>query len=92
MFETSEVRLRIKVKGGTYIPKPSTKGPQQFSLPGPGGKIRGGTSNDGTAYNKYNYSELQIVSLSENTDILRSTYISFITCKYPQKIAISFHL
>ena len=58
-FETSEVRLGIKVKGGTYIPTPSTKGPQQLSSPRPGGKIRGGTSSDsdGTANAKYNYPE-----------------------------------
>ena len=61
-FGTSEVRLGIQVKGGTYIPTPLTKGPQQLSIPGPGGKIRGGTSNDGTVNCKYNHSELKIVS------------------------------
>ena len=56
-FETSEVRLGIKVKGRTYTPTPLTKGPQQLSSRGPGGKVRGGTSNDGTANGKYNHSE-----------------------------------
>ena len=38
-FETSEVRLGIKVNGGTYTPTPSTKGPQQRKSPGPEGKL-----------------------------------------------------
>ena len=38
-FETSEVRLGIKVNGGTYTPTPSTKGPQQRKSPGPGVKL-----------------------------------------------------
>ena len=39
MFETSEVRLGIRVNGGTYTPTPLTKGPQQRKSPGPGVKL-----------------------------------------------------
>ena len=35
----SEVRHYIKVKGGTYVPKPTRKGPQHWSLPRPGDKF-----------------------------------------------------